>query len=34
VIIDGVIDIPSSKEYLKDAGPNAKINTDAVSLKC
>ncbi|THX54840.1 NAD(P)-binding protein [Aureobasidium pullulans] len=31
VIIDGVIDIPSSKEYLKDAGPNAKINTDAIA---
>ncbi|THV83232.1 NAD(P)-binding protein [Aureobasidium pullulans] len=31
VIIDGVIDIPSSKEYLKDAGPNAKINTEAIA---
>jgi NAD(P)-dependent dehydrogenase (short-subunit alcohol dehydrogenase family) len=30
-IIDGVIDLPQSKEYMKDAGPDAKISPDAVS---
>jgi NAD(P)-dependent dehydrogenase (short-subunit alcohol dehydrogenase family) len=30
-IIDGVIDIPRTKEWLKDAGPDAKIDSDAVS---
>jgi len=30
-IIDGVIDIPRTKGYLKDAGPDAKISADAVS---
>lgn len=30
-IIDGVIDIPRTKEYMKDAGPDAKISPDAVS---
>jgi len=30
-IIDGVIDIPRTKEWLKDAGPDAKISTDGVS---
>ena len=33
IIIDGVIDLPGSKDYLKDAGPEAKINPDAVSAK-
>lgn len=31
VIIDGVIDLPGSKEYLKDAGPEAKIDPDAIA---
>lgn len=31
VVIDGVIDLPTSKEYLKDAGPEAKIDPVAVS---
>lgn len=31
-IIDGVIDIPRTKEWLKDAGPDAKISADGVSL--
>ena len=30
-IIDGVIDIPLTKEWLKDAGPDAKISADGVS---
>jgi NAD(P)-dependent dehydrogenase (short-subunit alcohol dehydrogenase family) len=30
-IIDGVIDIPRTKEWMKDAGPDAKIGADAVS---
>ncbi|RDL37324.1 uncharacterized protein BP5553_04757 [Venustampulla echinocandica] len=30
-IIDGVIDIPRTKEWLKDAGPDAKINSDAIA---
>jgi hypothetical protein len=30
-IIDGVIDIPLTKEWLKDAGPDAKISVDGVS---
>ena len=30
-IIDGVIDLPRSKEWLKDAGPDAKISVDGVS---
>ena len=29
-IIDGVIDIPATKDWLKDAGPDAKINPDSV----
>lgn len=29
-IIDGVIDIPRTKEYLKDAPPDAKISADGV----
>lgn len=29
-IIDGVIDIPRTKEWMKDAGPDAKISSDAV----
>lgn len=34
-VIDGVIDIPRTKEYMKDAGPDAKISPDAVSaLHC
>lgn len=31
VIIDGVIDLETSKEYLKDAGPDAKIDPTTVS---
>jgi NAD(P)-dependent dehydrogenase (short-subunit alcohol dehydrogenase family) len=31
VIIDGVIDIPSSSEMMKDKGPDAKLSTCAVS---
>ena len=31
-IIDGVIDIPRTKEWMKDAGPDAKISADAVSI--
>jgi NAD(P)-dependent dehydrogenase (short-subunit alcohol dehydrogenase family) len=31
-IIDGVIDIPRTKEWLKEAGADAKISPDAVSL--
>ena len=30
-VIDGVIDIPATKEWLKDAGPDAKISPDSVS---
>lgn len=30
-VIDGVIDIPRTKEYMKDAGPDAKISADGVS---
>lgn len=30
-VIDGVIDIARTKEWLKDAGPDAKISADAVS---
>lgn len=30
-IIDGVIDMPRTKEWLKDAGPDAKISVDGVS---
>jgi len=30
-IIDGVIDIERTKEWLKDAGPDAKINAASVS---
>ena len=29
-IIDGVIDIPRTKEWLNDKGPDAKIDPDAV----
>ncbi|KAL8730540.1 MAG: hypothetical protein Q9166_003994 [cf. Caloplaca sp. 2 TL-2023] len=31
VNVDGVIDIPRTKEWLKDAGPDAKIDPEAVS---
>lgn len=31
-IIDGVIDIPRTKEWLKDAGPDAKISADGVRV--
>lgn len=31
-VIDGVIDIPRTKEWMKDAGPDAKISADGVSL--
>lgn len=30
-IIDGVIDIPRTKEWLKDLGPEAKLSSDGVS---
>jgi NADP-dependent 3-hydroxy acid dehydrogenase YdfG len=30
-IIDGVIDIPRTKEYMKDLGPDAKISPDAIA---
>ncbi|KAF2401149.1 NAD(P)-binding protein [Trichodelitschia bisporula] len=30
-IIDGVIDIPRTKEWMKDAGPDAKIGADAIA---
>lgn len=30
-VIDGVIDIPRTKEYMKDAGPDAKISPDAIA---
>ncbi|KAL1644799.1 hypothetical protein SLS58_004264 [Diplodia intermedia] len=30
-IIDGVIDIPRTKEWLKDAGPDAKISADGIA---
>ncbi|KAG9228235.1 short chain dehydrogenase/ reductase-like protein [Amylocarpus encephaloides] len=30
-IIDGVIDIPRTKEWMVDAGPDAKINSDAIA---
>jgi len=30
-IIDGVIDIPGTKEWLKDAGPDAKISADGIA---
>lgn len=29
-VIDGVIDIPRTKEWMKDAGPDAKISAEAV----
>lgn len=31
-IIDGVIDIPRTKEWLKDMPKEAKLSADAVSL--
>jgi hypothetical protein len=31
-VIDGIIDIPRTKGYLKDAGPDAKISPDGVRL--
>lgn len=30
-IIDGVIDIPRTKEWLKDLGPEAKLNADGIA---
>ncbi|KAL1599761.1 hypothetical protein SLS60_007565 [Paraconiothyrium brasiliense] len=30
-IIDGVIDIPRTKEWLKDAGPDAKLSADGIA---
>ncbi|KAF2088870.1 NAD(P)-binding protein [Saccharata proteae CBS 121410] len=30
-IIDGVIDIPRTKEWLKDAGPDAKISAEGIA---
>lgn len=34
VNVDGVIDIPKTKEWLTDAGPDAKIKPEAVSRPC
>ncbi|KAL8626230.1 hypothetical protein Q9189_008093, partial [Teloschistes chrysophthalmus] len=34
VNVDGVIDIPRMKEWLKGAGPGSKIEPQAVSLGC
>lgn len=34
VIVDGVIDIPRTKEWLKDLGPEAKLSSDGVSYCC
>ena len=31
-MIPGVIDIPRTKEWMKDAGPDAKISADGVRL--
>lgn len=31
VNVDGVIDIPRTKEWMKDAGPDSKIQPEAVS---
>lgn len=31
VIIDGIIDLPGTKDYLNDAGPHAKLDVDGVS---
>ncbi|KAK4498645.1 hypothetical protein PRZ48_009155 [Zasmidium cellare] len=31
VIVDGIIDLPGSKELLKDAGPNAKLDPNAIA---
>ena len=33
VIIDGIIDIEATKDYMADAGPEAKINPASVSLE-
>jgi NAD(P)-dependent dehydrogenase (short-subunit alcohol dehydrogenase family) len=33
-IIDGVIDIPRTKEWLKDMPPEAKLSADGVSARC
>ena len=30
-VIDGVIDIPRTKEWMKDAGPDAKISADGIA---
>lgn len=30
-IIDGVIDIPRTKEWMKEAGPDAKISADGIA---
>lgn len=31
VVVDGVIDIPRTKEWMKDAGPDAKISSDGIA---
>lgn len=31
VIVDGVIDIPRTKEWMQDAGPDAKMSPDAIA---
>lgn len=32
VVVDGVIDIPRTKEWLKDMGPEAKLSAEGVSV--
>jgi len=31
VVVDGVIDLERTKEWLKDAGPDAKLSPDAIA---
>jgi NAD(P)-dependent dehydrogenase (short-subunit alcohol dehydrogenase family) len=32
IVVDGVIDLARTKEWLKDAGPDAKLDPNAVSF--
>jgi NAD(P)-dependent dehydrogenase (short-subunit alcohol dehydrogenase family) len=32
IVVDGVIDIPRTKEYFKEAGPDGKLDPNAVSF--
>ncbi|KAL8934470.1 MAG: hypothetical protein Q9216_005896 [Gyalolechia sp. 2 TL-2023] len=34
VNVDGIIDIPKTKEWMKDLGPDGKIKPEAVSISC